>query len=274
MTALPPRTSSRTLPRLVATDLDGTLLRSDGTVSERTRRALRRVEAAGAEVVFVTARPPRYVDSIAEAAGHEGTAICCNGAVVYDVPGRLFLDSRPLPLAAARKAAEALVAALPGSTIALETGRRLISERDFGKQDFQEVIVESAAELWETDDDIVRLLVHSTRHHADVMMTAAHDAALTAVEVTHSGGAGMLEISSPGVTKAGTLAQWCAARGIGASEVVSFGDMPNDVSTLTWAATGYAMANSHPDVLAATPLRAESNNDDGVARVLEELYGA
>ncbi|MDJ0344622.1 HAD-IIB family hydrolase [Streptomyces sp. H10-C2] len=261
------------LPRIVATDLDGTLLRSDGTVSARTRRALRSAEAAGAEVVFVTARPPRYVDSMAEAAGHEGIAICCNGAIVYDVPGRLFLDSRLLPTAVARKAAEVLVAVLPGSTIALETGRRLVSERDFGKKDFQEVIVDTAAELWETDESIVKLLVHSTGHHADLMMTAAHDAALTGVEVTHSGGSGMLEISSPGVTKAGTLALWCAARGIGASEVVAFGDMPNDLSTLTWAGTGYAMSNAHPDVLAAAPLRAAANDDDGVARVLEEIYG-
>ncbi|MCM2419278.1 HAD family hydrolase [Streptomyces sp. RKAG293] len=268
MTASP----SRTPPRLVATDLDGTLLRSDGTVSERTRRALRSVAAAGAEVVFVTARPPRYVDGIAEGAGHEGTAICCNGAIVYDVPGRQFLDARLMPTAVARKAAEALVAVLPGSTLALETGHRLISERDFGKKDFQEVIVETAAELWESDEDIVKLLVHSSRHHADLMMTAAHDAALTGVEVTHSGGSGMLEVSSPGVTKAGTLALWCAARGIGASEVVTFGDMPNDLSTLTWAGAGYAMSNAHPDVLAAAPLRAASNDEDGVARVLEELY--
>ena len=158
MTASPPRST----PRLVATDLDGTLLRSDGTVSERTRRALRSVAAAGAEVVFVTARPPRYVDGIAEGAGHKGAAICCNGAMVYDVPGRQVLDARLLSSLVARKAAEALVAALPGSTLALETGHRLISERDFGKKDFQEVIVETVAELWESDEDIVKLLVHST----------------------------------------------------------------------------------------------------------------
>ncbi|MGN6240353.1 MAG: HAD family hydrolase, partial [Cellulosimicrobium cellulans] len=64
-----PAASSSALPRVVATDLDGTLLRSDGTVSERTRAALRAAEDAGVEVVFVTARPPRWLDQLADVVG-------------------------------------------------------------------------------------------------------------------------------------------------------------------------------------------------------------
>jgi hydroxymethylpyrimidine pyrophosphatase-like HAD family hydrolase len=63
-------------PRLVATDLDGTIIRGDGTISARTVAAFARVEAAGARFVLVTGRPPRVMTAIAAAFGHRGTAIC------------------------------------------------------------------------------------------------------------------------------------------------------------------------------------------------------
>lgn len=85
------------IPKLIATDLDGTLLRNDRTVSERTLRALRAATEAGVEVVFVTARPPRFVDELAAGSGLSGTAVCSNGALVYDVGTRTVLKSRTLP---------------------------------------------------------------------------------------------------------------------------------------------------------------------------------
>ena len=63
--------------------------------------------------------------------------------------------------------------------------------------------------------------------------------------MTHSGGTGLLEISAPGVTKAGTLAGLCEERGVDPAEVVAFGDMPNDLAVLAFAGAGYAMANAH-----------------------------
>ena len=91
--------------QLVATDLDGTLLRSDGTVSARTRAALRRVAAAGAEVVFVTARPYRYLGFAGLDAGLAATAVCANGAIVYDVAAAAVVEARELPRPLARCAA-------------------------------------------------------------------------------------------------------------------------------------------------------------------------
>ena len=63
-------------PRLIATDLDGTLLRSDGTVSARSVDALRAVADAGLETVLVTARPPRWIDDLAHVVGTRGVALC------------------------------------------------------------------------------------------------------------------------------------------------------------------------------------------------------
>ena len=67
--------------RLIATDLDGTLLRDDGTISPRSRAAIHAAQHAGLWVVFVTARPPRDVRDLAGHAGLDGIAVCSNGAM-------------------------------------------------------------------------------------------------------------------------------------------------------------------------------------------------
>lgn len=264
------------LPRLIASDLDGTLLRNDGTLSPRTLRALRTAQDAGAEIVIVTARPPRFVDRLAEAAGLLGTAVCSNGALVYDIATRTVLSSRLLPLATARRVATALAAAVPEVGFALESGDqvryepayRLRMSEDAGA----ELPVPSLADLWLTEAPVTKLLAWSDRLDADTLLAAARQGAGDEVQLTHSGGRGLLEISAPGVTKAGTLEVLCAARGIDADEVIAFGDMPNDLTVLTWAGTGYAMANAHPAVLAAVPAHTAGNEEDGVALVIERLF--
>ncbi len=90
-----------------------------------------------------------------------------------------------------------------------------------------------------------------------------------AVEITHSSSAGLLEISAPGVSKATTLGRFCAEIGIAREQVLAFGDMPNDLAMLAWAGTAYAVANAHPQVLATVSRHTASNDDDGVARVVE-----
>jgi hydroxymethylpyrimidine pyrophosphatase-like HAD family hydrolase len=90
-------------------------------------------------------------------------------------------------------------------------------------------------------------------------------------EVTRSAAVAMLEISAPGVSKASALARWCAEREIPAEQVVAIGDMPNDLPMLAWAGTAYAVANAHPEVLAATSRHTADHEDDGVAQVIESL---
>ena len=107
-------------PALVATDLDGTLLHSDGSVTERTRAALTAVEALGATVVFVTGRPMRWVDELAEHVGDHGLAICSNGGVVYDVHARAVRSFRPIEDAVCLEVVDRLRGAVPGTTFALE----------------------------------------------------------------------------------------------------------------------------------------------------------
>ncbi|MEO3870121.1 Cof-type HAD-IIB family hydrolase [Nonomuraea sp. B12E4] len=263
-----------TPPRIVATDLDGTLLTSTGTITPRTRNALRSAREAGAEIVFVTARAPRGAGLIAEPAGVTGTAICSNGAIVYDLATDEIVRSHPLEPAAAREVAALLAAALPGIGLAAETGRNVLAEPAYTRRVSSDLaFYREVSSVFEAGEPIVKLLVLSNGHTADEMFTAAVAAIEGQTEVTHSGVDGMLEISAPGVIKAGALDWLCQERGVTPAEVVAFGDMPNDVAVLAFAGAGYAMANAHHLVLAATEHRTLSNDEDGVAVVLERLFG-
>ncbi|MEV0618639.1 HAD family hydrolase [Nonomuraea sp. NPDC050404] len=266
--------STGSLPRIVATDLDGTLLTSTGTVTPRTRKALRAARAAGAEIVFVTARPPRSVPKIAEQAGVTGTVICSNGALVYDLATDEIIETTALAPEAARKVAEALALALPGIGLAVETGRNLLVEAAYTRRVEDDLAAyREVASVFDDDRPIVKLLALSREHTADRLHAAVSAAIGDLAEVTHSGVEGLLEISAPGVNKAATLDRFCRERGVGAGDVVAFGDMPNDLSVLLYAGAGYAMANAHPMLLAAAEHRTLSNDEDGVAVVLENLFG-
>ncbi|GIG61495.1 hydrolase [Longispora fulva] len=265
--------------RLIATDLDGTLLRSGGVLSDRTADALRLARRSGATVVVVTARPPRFADPYA---GLVDLAVCGNGAVVYDPTARQIVASHALDVPTARKTADALRAALPGIGCAVETGHRVFLEPAFTwrcANDTEaccpepiQVELGSFEEVLDRAELITKILAHHPTMDVDAMLATAREALGDRVEVTHSGGAGLLEICAAGVTKASTLARMCAERGFLASDVVAFGDAPNDLSVLRWAGTSYAMGNAHPDVLAAVARRTLTNNEDGVAVVLEGLF--
>jgi Cof subfamily protein (haloacid dehalogenase superfamily) len=258
------------VPRLVATDLDGTLLRSDGTVSARTRDVLRATVAAGIDVVMVTARPPRDVDTLADRLDLAGEALCANGAIVYDLRSRAMLGYQALDRAVAQAVAATIAGLVPGVGFAVETGAGLVVEPTFAKLYAGDVRIPAAdlAELWHRGDPIVKLLAWTPSATEDDLLAAMRAAVGDRAECTHSGGSGLLEVSAPGVSKAAALATLCARRGIQPADVVAFGDMPNDLAMLRWAGAGYAVANAHPSVLAATTARTASNDDDGVAQVL------
>lgn len=257
--------------RLVATDLDGTLLRDDGTVSARTRAALRAAVAAGLHLVVVTARPPRYLDRLADELDLRGEAICANGAVVYDLGTRRWQTVGAL----ARPVARRVVAALSGLGVgfAVETGERMVYEPGYSKPDNGDVrvAVSSVDELLDQPAPIVKLLAWSPVHSADELLAAAQSAVGDEVECTHSGGRGLLELSAPGVSKVAALRRLCTGLGVAAAEVVAFGDAPNDLAMLAWAGTAYPVASAHPSLLAAFPRRTASPQDDGVAIILEVL---
>lgn len=254
--------------RLIATDLDGTLLQPGGVLSDRTRATL---DAVDADVVVVTARPPRFVQDLALT----GTAICANGAMIYDLTSREVTHAQTVPLDVVRKVADALAGVIPNVGIAVETGLEVLSEPGFlgFGQKFPHRTLELLDHVVEEAQQVVQVLAWAPDSEADHMMEVARAAVGQHVTVTHSGGIGLLDISPPGVTKAATLESLCNARGIGKHEVIAFGDMPNDLSVLGWAGTAYAMGNAHPLVKQACSNHAPPNTEDGVAQVLERLFG-
>ena len=268
--------------RMVACDLDGTIVGADGTISTRTLAALAECERLGIHVVFVTGRPPRWMEPIVAMTGHQGLALCGNGAVVLDLATNEVVSSSGLSPETVLEAAARLREHIPGVTFALETlnGYR----REAGYFPLHQAAVEAATgvleDLLADCPVVIKLLCRQGRPEygsldSDGMLAIARAQLAGLVEVVHSDPASfMLEISAPGVTKASALAWLAGSLDVAADEVVAFGDMPNDVPMLAWAGAGYAMAGGHPEAIAAAPFQAPPCAEDGVAQVLEDLLAA
>ncbi|MCD0452523.1 Cof-type HAD-IIB family hydrolase [Actinocorallia sp. API 0066] len=260
--------------KLIATDLDGTLVRSDGSVSPRTVAALARAEAAGLAVLMVTGRPPRWMSAVAQAIGNRGQAICANGAVLYDLRAERILSRKTIPEATLAEVIARLRAELPELRFAVEYGEGFVFEARYqrGGWDLTAMGGEAVDDTGLIARPATKLLGLHPGADPDALMSHAAKAVGDLVTITRASSRSLLEISALGVTKATALEEYCAARGVTASDVVAFGDMPNDLPMLTWAGRPYAMANAHPAVLAAIPARTPADNDgDGVAAVLEHL---
>jgi hydroxymethylpyrimidine pyrophosphatase-like HAD family hydrolase len=260
--------------RLVATDLDGTLLRTDETVSMRTRDALAGLDRAGIDLVFVTARPPRWMEPIAAMTGHSGVAICANGAITYDMAAERVIGLRPLPADHALEIVRRLRLAVPGGSFAVETAEGFACEPGH-LQDEWESDPPTADVLVLLEAPALKLLFGHADWTADDLLTVAREVIGALAEATHSNPArSVIEMSARGVSKATTLARLCASRGITSAEVLAFGDMLNDLPMLTWAGAAVAVANAHLQVVSAVSHHTATNDDDGVARVLEVLVAA
>lgn len=261
------------LPRLVATDLDGTLLRSDGTCSERTRASLAAVELAGIQVVLVTARPPRWLHELVDVVGAHGVVLCCNGAFVYDVRARKILRESCMPAGVVGQIAEDLRQALPGVTFAVENRLGFVRERGFG--DERTTAQDTSTALLEELLDPLpgKMLARCDSVPAERFHRVVAEVVGDRAVVSYSGASGLAEISARGVTKAAALGDWCVSQGIDPADVFAFGDMPNDLPMLTWAGRSFGVANAHPDVLDMVDEVCASNDDDGVAQVLETALG-
>jgi Cof subfamily protein (haloacid dehalogenase superfamily) len=270
--------------RMLATDLDGTLLRSDDTVSDRTRAALRAAEAAGLLVAFVTGRPTRWLDDVIAETGHLGVAVGANGAVLYDLATERVLSAHTLSTDELARLTAELRAAFPAVRFAVEYGDGFVGEPDY-VHDWQinprtdrrgsplpaPVTGDLATVISRPG---LKLLAKDRGAPADEFLAAATALLAGRATVTHSSSFGLLEIAAPGISKASGLAELAAMHAIRPAEVVAVGDMPNDVPMLEWAGTSYAVANAHPAARAAADAVIGRNDDDAVAVLIEQLLGS
>ena len=260
-------------PRLIATDLDGTLLRTDGLVSERTRRAMRLAAAQGIPLVGVTGRGPRLLDLVRRDVCTTGLAVLAQGGYVVDLATGEELFVAALPADVAATAVGLVEAAVGDLVIAVEevgdlTGPLRVQRGFDWPYPDPSVLLERSEIL---RGDVLKVFLRSARHTQDELLAIA-GAVVPAglVELTHAG-LGFIEICPAGVTKATGLAIAADRHGVPAESVLCFGDMPNDLPMFAWAGHAVAVASAHPAVLAAADALTLSNNEDGVAAYLEAL---
>ncbi|WP_375498102.1 HAD family hydrolase [uncultured Jatrophihabitans sp.] len=267
--------------RLIATDLDGTLLRSDDTVSDRTRAALRDATAAGLVVAFVTGRPPRWLDDVMDETGHVGVAVGANGAVLYDMADQSLLSVHSLPPELMREIGDELRVQFPDVAFAVEYPHGFAAEPgyvhdwrvnprlDRHGRPIPEPPMGTLADI--ASQPGIKLLAKDRSAQPDHFLVAATELLGERATITHSSSYGLLEIAAAGVTKATGLAELAARHDIRREDILAVGDMPNDIPMLEWAGHSFAVANGHASARAAAAVTVGRNDDDAVAELIERV---
>jgi Cof subfamily protein (haloacid dehalogenase superfamily) len=268
-------------PKLVATDLDGTLLNSAGEVSPRTRAALNAAWDAGVPVVGVTGRGPRLLDSVRHALDARGIAVLAQGGFVIDLERDEVLRTVGLP----RNQAMAVI-----ERIESVAGELIVAVEDAAEQaqatgplrvqhGFHWPYPEPAHLLPRNrvlpEGAVLKVFLRSSTLGQDELLALAQRVVDPVdAEVTHAG-LGFIEVLPPGITKATGLSVALERYGVGFGDVLVFGDMPNDLPMIEAVCRAggraVAVANAHPAVRAAAPEVTSGHDADGVARYLEAV---
>ncbi len=268
-------------PRLVASDVDGTLLGPSEAVTSRTIALVRRVVEDGVPFALCTGRPPRWIAPVAGPLGLTGYAVCANGAVLLDIGAdEVVAVHGELAPDLLHDLASALDKALPGCRLAAERVgggsadhdlRNFVIEPEYHNPwgDEESRIAPRAEVLGRS---AIKLLVSHRGMTSEEMAEAVGTLVGDAVDVTYSSSGGLIELAAHGVTKATGLAELAERFDVPSEAVIAFGDMPNDIEMLQWAGHGVAMANGHESLLAVADEVTAPVTEDGVAQVLERWF--
>jgi Cof subfamily protein (haloacid dehalogenase superfamily) len=268
------------LPALIATDVDGTLLNGSDRITARTREAILAAMAAGTQFVLATGRPPRWIAPVVAELGFAPLAVCANGAVIYDAATDRVISARTLAVEVLAELAEIADRVVPGCGLAAERVGR--SAHDSATPQF--VSAPGYEHAWLNPDNTevsfadvlsapaVKLLVRRPGMPSSELAATLAKHVGSLGDITYSTNDGLVEISPIGISKAIGLQEIARPLEIGAQDAVAFGDMPNDVPMLLWAGHGVAMGNAHPEAVEAANEVTASNDDDGLARVLERWW--
>ncbi|WP_024801291.1 Cof-type HAD-IIB family hydrolase [Nocardia sp. BMG51109] len=269
-------------PKMVATDVDGTLIDERERVSPRTKTAVAALIADGVPFVLATGRPPRWIDPVVEGLGYAPLCVCGNGAVIYDSASDRILHTSTLDVESLAWIADLAEWVLPGCGLAAE--RVGASAQDAATPQF--VSSPEYEHAWLNPDDTqvarrevtaapaIKMLIRLPGATSAEMRTALEPKLAGRADITYSTDNGLIELSAPGVTKASGLAIVAQRLGVQHGTVVAFGDMPNDVPMLRMAGHGVAMANGHAEARAAADEVTATNTADGVAQVLERWWAS
>ena len=270
-------------PRLIISDIDGTFITSAGRVTDRLRAVIVRAVETGAHFGLATGRPHRWLIPVLEQLPLAPVCVCANGAVVYDPATDRVLHAfelSPSAMAEVVEAAERVLADVPHGYGVERVGSSALDPEEecfiitpeynrdawdsqFGVTDTQTLISQPAAKL------LVRC---SSLSSAQMYELIAPEVDPELAHVTYSMDEGLIEVSCPGVNKAAGARYLAERYGVTAADAVAFGDMPNDLELLRWAGVGVAMGNAVPMLHDAADHVTATNNEYGVARVLERWF--
>lgn len=271
-----------TAPRLVISDIDGTLLNPAERVAPRTAAAIGRLAERGVIVTLATGRPHRWLQPVVEQLPIRPRCVAANGAVIVDTEAREIVETHLLEPATMSEVVErargALASAgLPGLSIAVELPGEYSSDQEetfhIGPGYLHAWQAAGYVERGETEllsAPAVKLLLRNEHLQAQEFYDAVRDAVPAKLaHLTFSMREGLLEVMRPGVNK--QLGAMALARhySVDAADVACFGDMPNDREMIAWAGWGVAMGNAHPELKAVANEVTGTNAEDGVAAVLE-----
>ena len=261
-------------PKLIGTDLDGTIVAHYGFISERTKIAFSAAHEAGIHIYFVTGRPIRWMVEIKENFNF-GIGICGNGAMLYDFINQKVLEEWLFSVKDQLETVKRLREVIPPVTFALEIDGDFHREKHYtprwdvgfdyeGVDKIEEAITKPALKL------LARCI--NGEYTSDEMLILASKTLDGIATVTHSNSTdSLLEISADGVSKGATLSKIAARHGLTGEDCVTFGDNPNDFSMLSWASRSWAMEDGHPDLMKYAKFQTDAHQEDGVAKVIERL---
>ncbi len=260
-------------PAMIVSDLDGTFLSPDGSVSEVNAEAVAAAQRAGIPVIFATGRPVRWLEVISDLPGAHPTVIASNGAVLYDLGERRVLRSHTIDRELGRDAVRLLRRELPDLRFGFEAGQQFGYEPGYlitdDAPDDPAIRVGRAEELAVAGDH-VKILARHPEWTSDALAAAATELIGDVLTVTHSSqpGSRLIELSRLGVSKASMLAEVCADLEIALADVAAFGDMPNDLDLLSVVGRPHAMENAHPLLLDLGIAVVPSNAVSGVGQTI------
>ncbi len=261
--------------KLVAIDMDDTLLSKGLTISQRTKEAIRAAEDRGVKVLIATGRMYSSALPHLKMIGLTGEVITYNGALLSEIKSNKTLQHRPVPLDCCHKIIK----------LATEEDLHLnlylddilyVNKLGFGAEYYEKisgikpVLIKEDIEEFVDQASTKLLIVEKDLKKVDLIQERLEDSFGDILNITRSKPS-FIEIMNKGVSKGNTLAKFIAASNIQPKDVIAIGDSYNDLDMIEYAGVGVAVANARDKVKAAADFVTSSNDEDGVAEAIEKF---
>ena len=269
--------SPATIPapiKLVAIDLDGTLLRSNKRLSRANAQAIADATNLGVHVVLASARPPRGVRDIYHRLALDTLQVNYNGALIHDMPRGKNVYHQPMPVALAKKIVKFARRKDPDVVISVEVLDKWYTDHVDDKlptetsKHFSPDFVGPLDAFLTVPVTKLMLLAPPEKLkpiHAAVRTKFAKDIAILISDDY------LIQLVHKQVDKASALKLVAEQYNIPREQVMAIGDAPNDIGMVQWAGLGIAMDNAWPQLKKVADHIAPTNDNDGVAHVLKKF---